>query len=75
VRDAYAYALEHCGVEAADAILAAVHPLGHGRSPAGWSGLRMGQQPGGRYPAYFQAPDLEVPSLIDLAPRLSQRTA
>ena len=44
VRDAYAYALEHCGVEAADAILVAVHPLGHGRSPAGWSGLRMGQQ-------------------------------
>jgi len=32
VRDAYAYALEHCGVEAADAILVAVHPLGHGQA-------------------------------------------
>jgi len=35
----------------------------------------MGQPSWRALPAYFQAPDLEVPSLIDLARRLSQRTA
>jgi 2-haloacid dehalogenase len=74
-RDAYAYALEHCGVEAADAMLVAVHPWDTDGARRAGLGSAWVNRAGGRYPAYFQAPDLEVPSLIDLARRLSQRTA
>ena len=74
-RDAYAYALEHRGVEAADAMLVAVHPWDTDGARRAGLGSAWVNRAGGRYPAYFQAPNLEVPSLIDLARRLSQRTA
>ena len=74
-RDAYAYAPEPCGVGGADAMLVAVHPWETDGARAGWSGSAWVNRAGGRYPAYFQAPDLEVPLLIDLARRLRQRTA
>ena len=70
---AYAYALEHCGVEAADAMLVAVHPWdtdGARRAglPSAWV-----NRVGGPYPAYFLTPSLDVVSLLDLALQLGER--
>jgi len=72
-REAYAYALERCGVEAADAMLVAAHPWDtDGARRAGLASAWVNRA-GGRYPAYFLAPDLDVPSLVDLAQRLRER--
>jgi 2-haloacid dehalogenase len=74
-REAYAHALNHCGVEAADAMLVAVHPWDtDGARRAGLASAWVNRA-GGRYPAYFLAPDLQVPSLINLAQQLGERSA
>ncbi len=67
---AYAYALEHCGVPAADAMLVAVHPWDiDGARRAGVGGGWLNRS-GATYPGYFLPPDLEVGSLLELADRL-----
>jgi 2-haloacid dehalogenase len=70
---AYAYALEHCGVEAADAMLVAVHPWDtDGAGRAGMTSAWVNRV-GGPYPAYFLTPNLDVVSLLDLAQQLGER--
>ncbi|MCL3859612.1 haloacid dehalogenase type II [Actinotalea sp. K2] len=64
---AYRHALDACGVSATEAMLVAVHPWDvDGASRAG---LRTAwvSRTGGRYPAYFRAPDVTVGSLVELA--------
>lgn len=66
----YAYALQQCGAEAREAMLVAVHPWDiDGASRAGLATAWVNRS-GGPYPQYFQAADLEVTSLTDLARRL-----
>ena len=73
-REAYAYALERCGVEASAAMLVAVHPWDtDGARRAGLSSAWVNRS-GGRYPAYFLPPNLEVPSLVNLAQQLGERS-
>lgn len=68
---AYRYALEQCEVDPADAILVAVHPWDiDGASRAGLATAWIDRS-GGRYPGYFTAPDLTVPSLTGLADALA----
>ncbi|WP_323791322.1 haloacid dehalogenase type II [Nocardioides sp.] len=64
---AYAYALERCGVEAADAVLVAVHPWDI--DGAARAGLRTAwiDRNGSTYPDHFTAPDHHVTSLDELA--------
>jgi 2-haloacid dehalogenase len=68
---AYAYALSRCGVQAAEAMLVAVHPWDtDGARRAGLSAAWINRT-GADYPSYFRAPSVEVGSLVDLADRLS----
>ena len=70
-RAAYEYALDVCGVEAQEAMLVAVHPWDiHGAHRAG---LRTAfiNRTGGTYPSYFDGPDVEVTSLVELAANVS----
>lgn len=68
--EAYAYALQLCGVDPADAMLVAVHPWDiDGASRAGLSTAWV-HRGGGLYPEYFEAPDLRALSLMDLAEQL-----
>jgi 2-haloacid dehalogenase len=70
---AYAYALEHCGVEAADAMLVAAHPWDtDGARRVGLTSAWVNRA-GGPYPAYFLTPNLDVVSLLDLAQQLGER--
>jgi 2-haloacid dehalogenase len=72
-REAYAYALEHCGVEAADAMLVAAHPWdtdGARRAGLTYAWVNRAEGP---YPAYFLTPNLDVVSLLDLAQQLGER--
>ena len=70
-REAYAYALQQCGVDPQDAMLVAVHPWDiDGASRAGLATAWLNRT-GGPYPEYFRAPDLRVTSLSDLADQLS----
>lgn len=65
--EAYAYALDVCGVDPAGAMLVAVHPWDiHGAREAG---LRTSWVDRTRtaYPVHFARPDLRVPSLVELA--------
>jgi 2-haloacid dehalogenase len=67
---AYQAALDATGVEASDAMLVAVHPWDiHGAHEAG---LRTAwiNRTGAAYPGYFQLPDLQATSLVDLAAQL-----
>jgi 2-haloacid dehalogenase len=67
---AYAYALAECSVEPMDAMLVAVHPWDiDGARRAGLATAWVDRW-GGRYPAYFGAPDIRVASLTDLADAL-----
>lgn len=63
----YDYALAECGVDAAEAMLVAVHPWDI--DGAARAGMRTAwiDRAGGRYPAYFTSPDVSVASLPDLA--------
>ena len=68
--EAYAYALQQCGVDPEDAMLVAVHPWDtDGASRAGLATAWLNRT-GGPYPAYFRAPDLRTSSLSDLADQL-----
>ncbi|HEY0645780.1 MAG TPA: haloacid dehalogenase type II [Nocardioides sp.] len=67
----YEYALERCGVDAADAMLVAAHPWDtHGASRAGLNSAWVNRA-GAPYPSYFAAPDVTVSSLADLAAQLA----
>jgi 2-haloacid dehalogenase len=67
---AYASALDATGVEAAEAMLVAVHPWDlHGAHEAGLATAWVNRF-GGSYPAYFHRPDLEATSMVDLAAQL-----
>ena len=70
-RRAYTYALRQCNVDAADAMLVAVHPWDtDGARRAGLSAAWV-DRIGSSYPDYFLPADLNVRSLLDLATRLS----
>lgn len=69
---AYRYALDHCGVQAADALLVAVHPWDvHGAAAAG---LRTAwiDRDGAPYPRTLTAPGLRATDLLDLASQLGR---
>ena len=68
--DAYAYALDQCGVEPQQAMLVASHPWD--TDGAGRAGLQSAwvNRDGRLFPAHFRAPDVEVTSLVELAERL-----
>ncbi len=69
--EAYAYALQQCGVDSSDAMLVAAHPWDiDGAARAGLTTAWINRS-GGPYPAYFRTPDLRVASLTDLAEQLS----
>ncbi len=68
--EAYAYALQQCGVEPEDAMLVAVHPWDiDGASRAGLATAWVNRT-GGPFPKYFEAPDRQAMSLTDLAEQL-----
>ena len=68
--EAYAHALQQCGVQPQDAMLVAVHPWDiDGASRAGLSTAWVNRT-GGPYPEYFEAADLRAASLMDLAEQL-----
>lgn len=72
----YHYALEQCGVTASEAMLVAVHPWDV--DGARRAGLRAawvrragrGDAPSPSYPGHFEAPELTVESLVELADRM-----
>ncbi len=68
--EAYAYAVQQCGVDPGDAMLVAVHPWDiDGASRAGLATAWLNRT-GGPYPEYFKAPDLRAASLAGLADQL-----
>jgi 2-haloacid dehalogenase len=68
---AYHYALDLCHVQAADAMLVAVHPWDiHGAREAGMRTAWINRS-AGRYPHTMHRPDLEADSLTQLAQLLS----
>lgn len=72
---AYAHALEACGVVAADAMLVAVHPWDiHGAHEAGLATAWVDRS-GTAYPAHFARPDLRVATLVELAATLASAPA
>jgi 2-haloacid dehalogenase len=69
---AYEYALEVCETQAHEAMLVASHPWDiHGAHRAGLSTAFLNRT-GTRYPEYFDRPDLEVTSLVELAGLLGE---
>lgn len=68
---AYAYAVETAALTPPQCMLVAVHPWDiDGAHRAGLSTAWVNRG-GGRYPAHFSAPDLQVGSMTDLAERLA----
>ena len=69
--DAYRYAVEEMGADAAHTMLVAAHPWDiDGASRAGLATAYVDRK-GLPYPAHFERADLEVPSLVELAAALS----
>jgi len=67
----YEYAARHCGVAPDRMLLVAVHPWDiDGASRAGMQTAWVSRD-GGRYPAYFRAPDRTATGLDDLAAQLT----
>lgn len=67
---AYEYALDECGVEAADAMLVAVHPWDvHGATCAGLRAAYVART-GTPYPPTMRPPEVTVASFTELAERL-----
>ena len=68
---AYAYALDVCGVAAQDAMLVAVHPWDI--DGAARAGLRTGwlRRGAGGYPSYARAPEVAAGDLVELAALLA----
>ncbi|PZU47159.1 MAG: haloacid dehalogenase type II [Arsenicicoccus sp.] len=65
--EAYAYALEVCGVSAEEAMLVAVHPWDlHGAASAGMRTAWIDRD-GGAYPAHMARPDLSARGIEHLA--------
>lgn len=70
--EAYAYALQQCGVDAEEAMLVAVHPWDiDGAARAGLATAWVNRT-GGPYPDYFRPPGLQVASLSHLADQLDR---
>ncbi|KRE96408.1 hypothetical protein ASG76_04225 [Nocardioides sp. Soil774] len=70
-KESYAYALDRCGVDAADSMLVAAHPWDtHGASRAGLMSAWVNRT-GAPYPSYFAAPDVTVSTLSELAEHLA----
>ena len=70
-RAAYAHGCDRVGVDAADAMLVAVHPWDvDGASRAGLTTCWI-DRTGAPYPSYFRAPDLTATGLDDLARQLA----
>lgn len=68
--EAYRYALDLLGVDAADAVMVAVHPWDvQGAQAVGMRGCYV-DRAGAPYPSWLPAPDLVVPDLASLAARL-----
>ncbi len=68
--EAYAYALQQCGVDPEDTMLVAVHPWDiDGASRAGLATAWVNRT-GGPSPEYFRAPDIAAVSLTDLADQI-----
>lgn len=66
-RAAYEYALGVCDVAAHESMLVAVHPWDvHGAAHAGMGTVFLNRS-NTTYPTYFQSPDLQVGSLVELA--------
>jgi 2-haloacid dehalogenase len=69
-RQAYHYALARCGVEAAQAMLVAVHPWDvDGAKRAGLRGAWINRG-GVPYPSAFREPDVTAPDFVALARRV-----
>lgn len=69
-KSAYEYALGECGVSAAEAMLVAVHPWDiHGARGAGLSTAFVNRV-GTPYPGFFDRPDIEVATVVELAAAL-----
>jgi 2-haloacid dehalogenase len=69
-RAAYDYAVQECRERADRMLLVAVHPWDiHGAMAAGLRAAWINRS-GGGYPSYFTRPDLQAPSLPDLAAQL-----
>ena len=67
--DAYAWALDTCGVPAGEAMMVAVHPWDlHGAGRAGLSTAYV-DRTGAGYPPTMRAPDVSVSSFTELAGR------
>lgn len=69
-KSAYEYALAQCGATAAETMLVAVHPWDiHGACAAGLSTAFVNRT-GVPYPDYFDPPDVQVTSLVQLVATL-----
>jgi 2-haloacid dehalogenase len=69
-KSAYEYALAQCGATAAETMLVAVHPWDiHGASAAGLSTAFVNRT-GVPYPGFFDRPDVQVTTLVQLAATL-----
>lgn len=71
--EAYAYALEVCGVQPRDAMLVAVHPWDiHGAAAAGLRTAWVDRK-GVTYPTYLAEPEIVARSLVELADAIHGR--
>jgi len=69
--EAYAYAVRTMGVEPTDSMLVAAHPWDIDGAARAGLGTAYVDRTGTPYPRHFDRPDVEVPSLVQLATALS----